>query len=88
MGKTEVRIEFISEGFRDILCCDGTKELVKSVTDEVCSNANSASSGTFTSEVTMVPGWGGGRWIGNVDASDKQARIDEAENKVLTGAIR
>lgn len=87
---TQIRLEFESDGFKGILESDGTRELVQSTADEICTkaNANNSSRGGegFASNV-ILGGYGGGRWIGFVNTTDKQSMIAEAEDKALTGAI-
>lgn len=83
------RIEFISEGFRQILLSEGCHEVVKQTTDEIVerANANNTRGGEGFRASTEVGGYGGGRWIGFVSTTDKNAKIAEAEDKALTRAV-
>ena len=83
------RIVFNSEGFRDILLSDGCHELVQSVTDEIAekANANNDRGGNGFNASTQVGGYGGGRWIGFVTATDKKAAAAQSEDQALTRAL-
>lgn len=86
---SETRIEFISDGFKQILESDGVHNLVQDTANDICdkANANNNRGGEgFTTNV-IKGGYGGGRWIGFVKASDKEASIAEAEDKALSGAV-
>ena len=83
------RIVFNSEGFRDILLSDGCHELVQSVTDEIAekANANNDRGGNGFNASTQVGGYGGGRWIGFVTATDNKAAAAQSEDQALTRAL-
>ena len=81
----DARIVFNSEGFRQILLSEGTQKLVQETADTIRDQAN-ANYGGFASN-TMVGGYGGGRWIGFVKATDKDSMIAESEDLALTRAI-
>lgn len=86
---SEIRIEFISDGFKQILESAEVHDLVQDTANEICdkANANNNRGGEgFTTNV-IKGGYGGGRWIGFVKASDKEASIAEAEDKALSGAV-
>ena len=82
-----IRIEFNSAGFKEILMSEGTKELVESTAQGIADRANANSGGDGFEASTIVGGYGGGRWIGFVSTTDEKAKIAEAENGALTGAI-
>lgn len=86
---TQIRLEFISEGFKGILESDGTRELVQSTADDICSraNANNTRGGEGFATNVIQGNYGGGRWIGFVKTTDKKSMIAESEDKALTGAI-
>lgn len=87
----EIKLEFFSEGFKQILNSDGVKALVQSKGDEICAKANANVGGIETDgfKVTVMPGnYGGGRWIAHVQAADYAAAVAEAENKALTRAVK
>lgn len=82
-----VRIEFNSAGFREILLSEGTKDLVESTAQEIADRANANSGGEGFEASSIVGGYGGGRYIGFVTATTEEAMKAEAENGALTGAI-
>ena len=83
------RIVFNSEGFREILLSDGCHEVVQSVTDEIAAkaNANNDRGGNGFNASTEVGGYGGGRWIGFVTATDNKAAAAQSEDQALTRAL-
>lgn len=83
----DARIEFNSEGFRQILLSEGCKDLVQSTTNEIADKANANYGGDGFLASTQVGGYGGGRWIGFVTASDKKASAAESEDQALTRAL-
>ena len=83
------KIEFDSDGFREILLSEGMKEQVESAVERIQSEANAGiteDSEGFSVDV-IQGGYGGGRWVGFVSAIDSAAAIAESENKVLSGAV-
>lgn len=85
----QIEIQFISDGFRQILLSDGVRNVVQNATDEIQAKANagiSDDSAGFSAQVWQGS-YGGGRWVGSVTTTDKASIIAEAENKVLTGAV-
>ena len=85
----ETRIVFNSAGFRDILLSDGVRDAVTSTAEEIKekANANNTRGGNgFTGNV-QVGGYGGGRWVGFVTASDNKASLAESEDQALTRAL-
>lgn len=83
------RIVFNSEGFREILLSEGCHGLVASVTEDIAAkaNANNDRGGNGFSSSTEVGGYGGGRWIGFVTATDKKASAAQSEDQALTRAL-
>lgn len=83
------RIVFNSEGFRDILLSEGCHNLVTSVTEEIAdkANANNDRGGNGFNASTQVGGYGGGRWIGFVTATDNKAAAAQSEDQALTRAL-
>lgn len=87
---TQVNIEFISEGFKEILTSDGVKSLVTEVTNNIQAKANANIGGEsegFSAQVRMG-GYGGGRWIGHVTTTDGASIRAESEDKALTRAVK
>lgn len=85
---TQIRLEFISEGFKEILESDGVHDLVQETAESICdkANANNIRGGEGFATSVIRGHYGGGRWIGFVKTTDKQSEIAEAEDKALTGA--
>ena len=83
------RIVFNSEGFREILLSEGCHDLVTSVTEEIAdkANANNDRGGEGFNASTQVGGYGGGRWIGFVTATDNKAAAAQSEDQALTRAL-
>lgn len=86
----QIKIEFNSDGFKQILKSDGVKSLVQGQTDTIRDKANASigeDSEGFRSE-TMYGGYGGGRWVGFVSTTDEASQRAEAEDKALSRAVR
>ena len=83
------KIEFISQGFKDILFSPGTKELIQGISDDIRDRANQdmPTGEGFESKV-KAGGYGGGRYIGFVTTVSKEAALEESENMTLTKAVR
>lgn len=83
------RIVFNSEGFREILLSEGCHDLVTNVTEEIAdkANANNDRGGNGFIASTQVGGYGGGRWIGFVTATDNKAAAAQSEDQALTRAL-
>ena len=80
-----VRIEFISQGFQDILFSDGCQQVVQETADGIAERAN-ANAGLDSFSASTVKA--GTRWIGFASTTDKDSMIAEAEDKALTRAIQ
>lgn len=80
----DIRIEFNSDGFRELLNSDGCRELVKEAADGMAERAN-ANAGLDSFEATAVQA--GTRWVGFASTTDKASLIAESEEKALTRAI-
>ena len=83
------KIEFIDAGFKAILTSDGCHEVIEQTAQQIAdkANANNSRGGEGFQASTQVGGYGGGRWIGFVSATDKNAKIAESEDKALTRAL-
>ena len=83
------KIEFISQGFKDILFAPGTKELIQGISDDIRDRANQdmPTGEGFESKV-QAGGYGGGRYIGFVTTATNEAALEESENMTLTKAVR
>lgn len=91
---SEIKLQFISEGFKQILLSSELHDVIQTATDNIASKANAnlgADSKGYEGEVVQSPrmsSYGnGGRWVGFVRATDAEAMADEAENKSLTRAV-
>lgn len=87
---SEIRIEFIGEGFGETLRSEGTRELVQTVTDEIGNkaNANNSRGGEgFRTSVEQSGRYKNRRWVGFVSTTDKNSVIAETEDGALTGAV-
>ena len=86
---TNIRLEFISDGFKQILESDGVRELVQETADNIKdrANANNARGGQGFESNVIQGNYGGGRWIGFVKSTDRESDIAESEDKALTGAV-
>lgn len=88
MGK-QIKIKFISSGFKEILCSGEVHDLVSQAAEQIQSraNANNTRGGDGFSADTWMGGYGGGRWVATVSAMDRAARIAESEDKALSRAV-
>ena len=77
-----VRIQHVSDGWHSILCSSAVAGMV----DEVGRGIAGAAGEGF-SDHGHIGGFGGGRYMGTVDAATKEARMAEATDKVLTQAV-
>ena len=85
----QIRLQFISEGFRQILTSSEVQALVSETADNIKARADAnitEESDGFKSR-TWLGNYGGGRWIGSVSTTDKASMIAEAENKALSKAV-
>lgn len=76
------KIEFISQGFRDILRSDGCQETVQDVTEQIANNARSLTD-EVDSTVVIANHGSGSRYIGLVSVP----AAAESEDKVLSRSI-
>ena len=86
---TQVKLEFKSEGFRQILTGSGVQGVVQSAAERIQASANAGISGEsegFSSHVWQG-NYGGGRWIGSVSTTDLESQRAEAEDKALSKAV-
>ena len=85
----QMKIEFISAGFREILLSDGVKALVDETTTEIQSkaNANLLEDSNGYEKTVMYGNYGGGRWVGFVQCTDRASCVAEAEYNALSGAV-
>ena len=92
---SDEKIEFNSEGFRQILLSSGVQNIVSDATEQIAARANAnlvdQSSEGYEGDVLESPrmsNYGnGGRYVGFVRAKDYKAMADEAEYKSLSRAV-
>lgn len=94
----KMRLEFISEGFREILQSDGTAQVVNQVGQRIADNATgsipySGSAGYIYRPAYLT--YGGGRvggyvnpYIDEAGNADYLAMLAEARHKTLTKAVQ
>ena len=75
------RIDFISDGFRQILASDGVGNLVAETAESI---ANEAGEGFVA---TSFHGRNDGRWLGYVRPTDKKSSVEASENQAMERAI-
>lgn len=86
---SEMKIEFISDGFKAILNSEGVKAAVQAAADDIKERANANIDGNsegFSSKV-WTGGYGGGRWVGSVTTTDFASMVAESEDKALSKAV-
>lgn len=86
----EVKIEFISEGFKEILNSPGVKAEVTRITEKIQgqANANLHSERSKGFAARVIKGyWGGGRWVGFVYTTDHATMVAQSEDKALSRAV-
>ena len=84
---TKVKFEWNSPGFKALLNTDGVHQLVEEVANHVAEQANANYGGDGFKVTTQKGGYGGGRWIGFVTATDKESLQAESEESALTRAL-
>lgn len=85
-----VEIEFISEGFEQILTGSGVQNVVYEQTNAICARANAANSRGgegFDSNVKLTHAYRSNRYVGFVGTTDRKSMIAESEDKALSGAV-
>lgn len=84
----EVYIQFNSPGFRQILLSKGVKAEVDRIATQIQTEANAnVTNSTGFSKAVMYGGYGGGRYVGYVQTTDRASVIAETERQVLTKAV-
>lgn len=82
------RLVFNSAGFKELLTSDNMQKVVEEVSNHIAENANGNYGGDGFQVTTKVGGYGGGRWIGFVTATDKDSLKAESEDSALTRALQ
>lgn len=89
MGK-KITLEWVHEGFEQILCAPGTMSQVQAVTETIKGRANAANDrggAGFKSGTRIVEAFGSERASGFVYSTDRNSAIAEAEDKALSKAV-
>ena len=88
--ESKAEIEFISEGFKEILNSKGVHDLLEQIANDIKSRADSnIGENSEGFKVTVMEGnYGGGRWVAHVQTTDHATMVAEAEHKALTKAVR
>ena len=86
---SQLRLEFNSDGFREILCGDGVKGMVDSATEKIKARADAGIQGESEGfrATSILGNYGGGRWVGFVSTTDQESMIAESEGKALSKAV-
>ena len=85
---TRLTIEWIHDGFEEILCSDGVMALVEEQTERIKDAANSYYAGDgFDSGTRLGRAYGSQRAMGFVYSTDKESAIAESEHKALSMAV-
>ena len=81
-------IEFINDGFKQILASDGCRQVVEETTQEIADKANDRNArGRTGFDSKVVFGSRAGRYVGFVHTTDNNSEIAESEDGALTGAV-
>jgi len=84
-------IEFVSQGFDEILSCEGVTNLIEQHTARIvgAANENNTRGGDgFASKVSVAKLFGHPRIRGYITSTDRNSAIAEAEDKALSRAVR
>ena len=81
------KITWNSPGFKALLNTEGIHQLVEVVSQDIADKANSNYGGDGFQVTSKVGGYGGGRWIGFVTATDEDSMKAESEDSALTRAL-
>ena len=93
MMATQIRLQFISEGFKEILTGAGVQSAVSEAAQAIQARANANAAGELDEDSdgysarTWLGGYGGGRWVGSVSTTDHSTMVAEAESKALSRAV-
>lgn len=86
----KIKLEWVHEGFEQILCAPGTMSQVQAVTNRIKDRANTANNrggSGFESGTRIAKAFGSRRAAGFVYTTDRNSRIAEAEDKALSKAV-
>ncbi len=85
-----IRLEFNSDGFRELLCSDSVQGIVESAAQGIQTRANANANLSEDSTgyyMRTVQGSVAGRWLGFVGATDHETLVAESEYQALTKAV-
>ena len=77
------KIKWNSPGFKALLNTDSMHQVVEEVANHIADKANSNYGGDGYRVTTQVGGYGGGRWIGFVTATDEDSLKAESEDSAV-----
>lgn len=78
-----VRIELLSDGIKQLLCSEPVSEACRQAAERLASAAGDG----FEVSSQWMASYGGGRVAYSVRAETREAKLAEAEDKVLTRAV-
>lgn len=87
---SEIRLEFNSDGFKEVLCSSGVHGVVESAASGIQARANANANLSDNSTgyyMRTVQGSSAGRWLGFVGATDHETLVAESEYQALTKAV-
>lgn len=86
----QIEIEWVHEGFEQILCSPGTMAKIQEETNRIqeAANANNTRGGDgFEAGTRLGRAFGSQRALGFVYTTDRKSKIAEAEDKALSRAV-
>ena len=90
MSAKQIKIEWIHEGFEEILCSSGTKNEVKAAAGRIRAkaNRNNRKGGKgYWSGARIGKAFGSQRALGFVYSADEKSAAAESEDKALSRAV-
>jgi len=87
---TQTRLEFNSDGFKELLCSDGIQGVVEEAATGIQTRANANANLSEDSTgyyMRTVQGSSAGRWLAFVGATDHETLVAESEHQALTKAV-
>ena len=85
---TQIRLEFVEEGFQKLLLCDELHDEIERQTNAIKQRADANITGESEGYNAFVAHDRADRWIGVVGTSDYASVVAESENAALTRAVK
>ncbi len=84
------RMQWNSDGFKEVLESEEVRNLIESEARKFQSkaNANNSRDSEGYEVITEKSTYGGGRWVSRVKSIDREADIAESEDKALSRALK